>query len=84
MEEEGDFERLNTELVGVEDGNEYRDDGVSAGRRYWYRVGGVDEGGEWMSETVSIVVPAVGLALEHGAQLITLEVRESNLAAAHV
>jgi hypothetical protein len=62
-EQAAGFERINEELIPVDQGNEYVDRDASTGKTYWYRVGAVADDGEWMSQTVSIVVPNPELAL---------------------
>jgi hypothetical protein len=57
------FERINGGLVSPDGRNEYVDESVVPGETYWYRLGAVDEEGEWMSQTISLTVPAGTLAL---------------------
>jgi len=63
LEEGGTFERINEQLIPANQGNEYVDREASAGTTYWYRLGAVADDGEWMSQTVSIVLPARDLTL---------------------
>jgi len=57
------FERINAALIPADQGGNYYDRHVNPGRTYWYRLGAVDDEGEWMSEMVSIEVPKAALAL---------------------
>jgi hypothetical protein len=63
LEENGTFERINEELIPANQGNEYVDRGARVGKTYWYRLGALADDGEWMSQTVSIVVSAPALTL---------------------
>jgi len=63
LEENGSFERINEELIPFDEANEYTDKDASAGNTYWYRLGAVADDGEWMSQTVSIALPAGTLTL---------------------
>lgn len=61
-----EFERINTTLVASAPGrarHEYFDGNAKPGNTYRYRVGAVDAEGEWLSQIVSVTLPAVGLAL---------------------
>jgi hypothetical protein len=61
--EGGDFQRINEQLIPVDHGNEYADLTLAGGHTYWYRLGALDDEGEWMSQTLSITVPKGALAL---------------------
>jgi len=63
LEQDAGFRRINEQLIGADEGNVYVDRDASAGKTYWYRVGAVASDGEWMSQTVSIAVPAAVLTL---------------------
>ncbi|MEJ2722494.1 MAG: hypothetical protein P8181_15350, partial [bacterium] len=63
LEEETGFQRINEGLVPSDGENEYTDSDVVTGETYWYRLGAVADDGEWMSQTVSIAVPARSLVL---------------------
>ncbi len=57
------FARINERLIRADEGNEYVDRHASAGKILWYRLGAVTDDGEWMSQSVSILVPEAALAL---------------------
>ncbi len=63
FEQSSGFERINEQLIPTDRGNEYVDRSVGSGETYWYRLGAVAEDGEWMSQTVSVVVPKPKLVL---------------------
>jgi len=63
LERTDGFERINEQLISADQGNEYVDRDAGTGETYWYRLGAMADDGEWMSQTVSIVVPAGALAL---------------------
>jgi hypothetical protein len=57
------FSRLNGQLIPSGGASEYIDEDTAPGKTYWYRLGAVADHGEWMSQVVSVVVPAAALAL---------------------
>jgi hypothetical protein len=62
-----DLKRINRELVPPHEGNTYADGSVAPGTTYWYRLGAVDDEGEWLSPTLSITVPSLSFELRQNA-----------------
>ncbi len=50
--ENGGFERINEVLIGAGETGEYLDGDARPGREYWYRLGAVDEDGEFFSAAI--------------------------------
>jgi len=61
LEADTHFERLNNDLVQR---GEYLDESAAPGTSYWYRLGVVDEGQEWLSPATDVTLgkPATSLA----------------------
>ncbi len=61
--EDSGFRRINDSIIPVDGTFSYTDSDLDFGVIYWYRVGAVDEDGEWFSPTQSVQVPSPSLAL---------------------
>ncbi len=62
-DENSGFQRLNEALIPRESADEYIDRDVEPGETYWYRLGAVCIDGEWFSQTTSVSIPSMPLAL---------------------
>ena len=62
-EPSGGLTRINPQMVGAEDAYEFTDNDVQPGATYWYRLGAIDDDGEFFSHVQKVRIPDTGLTL---------------------